>query len=172
MAVKRICLWHATFQNRKFFVQCIVFWLVSFQSDDEQCSADVLWSLTACVSEVWWIIKPLTLCTLCNLFSGALGITKSLTTLLPTTHLETLFRHAHQEWLRAGAPPLMVLKKEVAAQAGPGPGIFNILVAKTLHNNHAMFMKGNVEFDWIWLDMNAGRCDYDWKQHETSMKTT
>jgi len=39
----------------------------------------------------------------------------------------------------------MVLKKEVAAQAGPGSGIFK--VAKTLHNNHAMFMKGNVEFD-------------------------
>ena len=44
----------------------------------------------------------------------------------------------------------MVLKKEVAAQAGPGPGILNytgLLEEKTLHNNHAMFMKGYVEFD-------------------------
>ena len=82
------------------------------------------------------------------MFSCALGITKTLTTLLPTTHTQTLFKHAHQEWLKAGSPPLMVLKKEVAAQAGPGPGVFNILGEKALlHNNHAMFMKGNAEFD-------------------------
>ena len=54
----------------------------------------------------------------CDFFRGALGVTTHLSTTFPTTHLQTLFKHAHQEWVRAGSPPLRVLKKEVAAEAG------------------------------------------------------